>query len=218
MPFRRRRRFYRRRRGGRRKATTWGAVKFLANKAWRGVRAIRGLINVEKHYLDTGVSTTIDTSGSITLLSGIAQGDDVNSRQGNSVLGKTLYSRVVLLRNAANTTAMNSVRIMVIRDLNNVGSAPTVTDVLASATVHSPLNVDHTARYQVILDKVISLSVQGQSGVNRKWFLKVPAHLKFTGSSATDVYKNALYLLLVSDQASSVPSIASTWRLGYYDN
>lgn len=220
MPYYRKKfkRNYRRRRYPRRGYTTYGAAKYLARKAYQGVKYIRSMINVEKHYLDTGVSSTVTNTGSVTLLSGIAQGDDVNSRQGNSVLAKTLYGRCVLLRDSDNTTLMNSVRMMIVKDLENIGTAPTVTDILQGATVVSPLNVDHTSRYQVLLDKVYSLSLNGKDGMNLKYYLRVNDHLKYTGANATDVYKNAIYLLLISDQSAEYPTTVQNWRLGYYDN
>lgn len=207
---------------GRRNKKPWYARRYsaveLAGKAWSGVKMLKGLVNVEKHYFDTTDSGSLSNAGSVTLLSGIAQGDDVNSRNGNSVLAKTLLMRYHYERAASNTALVNYVRMMIIKDLENTGSAPTVTDVLASADVNSPLNVDHTSRYQVIRDKLYAFSTNGTEGKIGKEFIKINDHLKFTGSAGSNVYKNALYCLLITDQSANPPGYAWQARLGYYDN
>lgn len=215
MPYRRRRR-YNRRRGRRVRAPNKWA--WYAKMAWKGLKMVKGLINVEKHYTDTSISLSTTTAGALTLLTGIAQGDDVSNRQGNSVLAKTLYGRLLIYRDATNAIPTNYVRVMLIKDLQNQGTNPTVTDILQSASTTSPLNVDHTSRYVILMDKNYLMSENGKQGVALKFYKKLNCHLKFTGANSTDIYTNAVYLLLIGDQSANSPDVSGDIRLGFYDN
>lgn len=200
---------------------TWGAAKYLAKKAYAGVRYLKGLVNTEKHYFDTGATSTIDATTAIVLLTGMGQGDDVNNRNGNSILAKSLYFQGYVRRDPDNTVAINGVRIIIFMDLQNQGSAPTTTDVLSAGTVVAPLNVDHTSRYRILMDKrAVLVKDQPSDSFMFKRFFKMSDHLKYTGAQTTDVYTNAIYLLLVGDigAASDPPVIQWTSRLGYHDN
>lgn len=221
MPFRRRRARFRRghtvvrssfRPGG---GTNW---KSLAMRAYKGFKFIRGLVNVEKKYLDTSVGTTIDNAGTITNLTATSQGDDVANRNGNSILGKTLYLRFHMYRATANTATTNTMRVMLVKDMENTGSAPTVTDILQSASVDAALHVDHLSRYQVLRDKVFTMSLSGTDGTAQHWYVRVNDHVKYTGSANTDIYKNQVYLLLLSSESTNPPTMSLASRFGFYDN
>lgn len=202
----------------------WYRRKFspmeIASKAYSGVKYLKGLINTEKHYFDAGTTSTIDSTGAAVLLNGMAAGDDVNNRQGNSILAKTLYFQGYVRRDESNATVVNGIRLLIVKDLEGTGTAPTITDILNSASVVAPLNVDHLPRYQVLVDVRDVLIKDQTDGFMIKKFLRIDDHLKYTGTGATDVYKNALYLILYGDiaAASNPPLLQWTSRLGYYDN
>jgi len=194
------------------------SVGDVARAAYSGVQYIKGLINVEKHRLDTTFASTVNSTGSVTLLSGIGQGDDVNNRQGNSVLGKNLYLRYHTYRDPVNAATTNTLRMIIVKDLENTGSAPTIANMLAAVDVDSPLNVDTLPRWEILRDKVFTLGLQGNMGFAGKQFIKINDHLKFTGSATTDVYKNAIYLILLSSESTGPPTMDLYARLEFYDN
>lgn len=201
--------------------TTRGSVNYLARRAIQGVRYIKSMINCEKQYYDLDVSTTCATGGSVNLLTGMAQGDDVNQRRGNSILGKTTYIQGVIYRDVLNTTPTNFVRILVVRDLENTGTAPTVADFFqatGSGIYIQPINVDHTSRYQVLMDRRYTLLSTINMGRQLKFFIRCNGHVKYTGANATDVYKNNLYLIAVGDQGSMAPILSFHSRFAFYDN
>lgn len=216
--YRRRHRRYGRRKIRRVKAPNKWA--WYAKKAWQAAKFLKGIVNAEKHYFDISTinGDNITNTGTVYPLTQIAQGDDVNQRNGNSLLGKTLYIRAICNRVPASTSVVNSVRLMIVKDLEGTGSAPTVTDILQAATVTSPLNVDHTPRYQVMLDKVYALSINGNGSRSIKLFKRVNDHVKYTGPLSTDIYKNQLYLISLSDQGASYPQLTANSRFAYYDN
>lgn len=194
------------------------SVSDIATAAYNGVKYLKGMINSEKHYFDVTGSGNVDTTGSVNLLTGVAQGDDVNNRNGNSILGKTIFLRVLLTRVAANTNPVNFCRILVVKDMENTGTDPAISDILASATTISPLNVDHTSRYQVLADRVVPLSANGREGSQHKFYIRVNDHVKYTGSGGAAIYKNQIYMMLIGDQATNAPSWSSYSRFGFYDN
>lgn len=190
-----------------------------ASKALKLAMYMKGMINCEKKYADIAYSGGIDYNGAINLITNIAQGSDVGNRDGNSILVRSLNFKQVW--RIVGTTDTN-VRTIIFLDTQNTGSAPTVSDVLqAIGTVTaplSPLQVDHLTRYKILGDYKFILSVNDKSSREIARYMKLYFHEKFTGPLATDIYKNALYVLNISDKIASVPTVEAYHRLGYYDN
>lgn len=186
------------------------------------VAYIGGMVNAEKQYKDINASQSPTFNGSITCLSAIAQGDDVGGRTGNSILAKSLFVNFSIGINASATQTM--VRCLIFIDMLNTGTATTATELLTSAYVGNgyaplaPLNVDFTTRYRVLVDKKYTLSNQGTKMLAVKVYKKLHKHVKYTGSASTDVYKNNIYMLLISDENANAPLVNWVSRLGYYDN
>jgi len=116
------------------KDTQYLPAKVVAQKALSSVRKLGRRVGApEIMFFDTDTSSSFTSSGATTSLSGIAQGDDVNTRDGNQITAKRLIFRGLLRINAsANDT---SVRLIIAADRECVGSNPAVSDVLASAEV-----------------------------------------------------------------------------------
>lgn len=214
---------YTRRRSFRRKAIaprvpkeiTWGQ---FATKAWSGVQQIRKLINVEEHRVDTSVATTIDNAGSVTHLTGVANGDTASTRTGSSILLKGLHMRFALISHASAATTV--IRILVIKDKQQVAdTTPTVTGVLNSADVVSHVVPDFTERFTILRDMTHTLDLVGSP--IKTFDFKLPltgTHVRYNGTATTDVQQNGIYLLLLSNQSTNVPTISSIHRLTFYDN
>lgn len=200
---------------------TWGSAFSMAKRALSLGTMLKGLVNSEKKYHDvTQTPETISYNGDVTLLSGMAAGDDVGNRQGNSVLARSLYFRADITGNTQNTS--NVTRCIIFIDKMNQGTAPTASDILsvvgASNAVNSPLNVDHITRYSILLDKAWTTSVNGTQRHTFKKYINLYKHLKYTGTAATDVYQNAIYVLWITDVVSNDPQVTWYSRLGYMDN
>lgn len=202
----------------------WYAKKYsigdMAAKAVQGVSYLKGLINTERMYFDKNDTVSPDYNGSVTLLSGIPTGDDVGQRTGNSILAKSLYLNISATMNSSATTTL--VRVIVFMDTLNTGSTPTVSNIL-SVTGNGyaplcPINVDSTPRYKILYDKKITFSNTGTRLIRLTKYLKLQKHIKYTGVNATDVYKNNIYVVYISDQLTNVPAVNLCSRLGYHDN
>lgn len=182
----------------------------------RQVNFIKGLVNSELYTADTTANINPSSTGSIIPLNEIAQGDDVGNRTGNSILAKSLLIRIIAAMNATAITTF--VRIIVFQDTSSLGTLPTVGDVLQTVSTTAPLDVDHFGRYVILRDKLLSMDDSSRQTFNLKWFLRLNTHIKFTGTTASDYYKNSLFMLILSDQATNTPSLEYNVRLRYHDN
>lgn len=208
--------------------TAWYNRKYstlqLAQKAWQGVKYIKGLVNSERKHFDhsSSAGTAISWGGEIYPLTQIGQGDGIGARNGNSVLARSLYFQYAL---TANTTSVGTpVRVMLFRDTMNQGDTPAVSDILtstylstANATL-SPLNPNSFPRFQILYDKRTTISQDSRDTAIFKCYKKMMTHIRFKGVNGTDEWKNALYVLFISNEQTNYPTMGFVSRVGYYDN
>ena len=213
----------------RRKKGSWLTRKYsvaqLAKGAWKGVKYIKSLINVEKKFHDVSASTTISTTPSIVNLSNIATGDDYKTRDGNSILLQSLQWRINLYANT--TDGASFVRVIVFRDNDQRGTDPTAADLLETTTaglsIVSPLLHYVNRRFAVLSDKVYTLSDTGSNWLRHiKKFMKMPSgtHIKYSADAGADAsnWEGALYVLFVSNNGTNLPTMDYYFRLRYTDN
>lgn len=221
MPYRRRykRRYNRRRYNRRPRYTTMGAAGFLAKKAIRGVRYLKGLVNAEKYHLDTVVSGAISTTPSVTHLTAIATGDGDGARTGNSILMRGLSFSMTWNMNASATNTW--IRMVLVQDTQQIGdTTPAFTDIFdsGSSNIINLLNKNTLGRFKILRDKVISFSSNSKTDYSKKGFIRFYNHVRYNGTASSDIQKMGLYLLFVSNEATNTPTVSSVWRVFYYDN
>lgn len=215
----RRRRSYRRRRYPRRSTGGTDYVR-MAKMAYNGVRYLKGLVNVEKHALySNGVVNPDSSSGILSCLNLIAQGDGEGARTGDSIMMKQLH---VNFQFTINSSASNTrVRAIIFNYKQPQGATPVNTFVLQSATINALYNHDNAGLYTILYDRSVNLSNTGLQEttrmVTRKFY---QLHEAFDGTSASvaDIQRNALWLLLMSDEATNTPSVSWRSQLMYVDN
>ncbi len=214
MPYRRRRRRF-----GRKKS--WYnrkySVRQLASKAWSTARYLKGIVNAEKKHSIISDSSGIDTSGTVTLLSSFAQGDDISARSGNSVKLRSIFTRFSVSQHASATETV--VRIIMVQDKQQVtDAAPIVANVLNTVDVLSGLALGLLGRFKVLYDRSLTLSSAGRTAYAFKVFKHMNHHLRWNGSANTDVQKGHIYMILLSDEATNTPTVAFNARCSVYDN
>ena len=114
------------------KVDTMQAVTHLAKKAWSGFNYVRGLLNVEKKFIDFSVSGTAAAAGAVTLLTGLAAGDTNTTRDGNQIRYKYMNVKYQINTNTI-STVNRLLRIVIFMDSQNQSALPAVTDVLEAA-------------------------------------------------------------------------------------
>lgn len=183
------------------------------------VAGIAKMINTEDKYIDLTTNGTISSSGTVFALNGVAQGLTDITRIGNKIRGKDVLVRQSFTINSSATNTL--IRAILFCDKQYNGADPAVTDVLSSASVLAPLNRDNTERFVILKDDLLTLTVsQDNAQKTRKWFKTIPWHMYYSGTDATDasLQTNALCILLVSNEATNVPSHSTISRVKFYDN
>lgn len=214
---------YRRRQFRKRgRKTPWYRRKYnamqLAGKALSATRYIRGLVNSEMfHYQKTGNSNLFST-GTILPLADIAIGDTHVTRTGNSIFVRSLFLNLLIKSNSTNLNTQFC-RVILFTDTQQLqDTTPAVSDVLTTATPNSTLNPDTAGRFKVIKNWQFYINQATNPAFQIKKYTKLWHHVKYNGSSNTDIQRGGLYLLYLSDQAGYTPDIAYQTNLGYHDN
>jgi len=176
------------------------------------------LINSEQKMINQGGSGGISTTGSITLLSGVAQGVTDNTRIGNSFIYQNMLLNFALTANGSSPGSI--VRMVLFVDKETNGVAPTVSDVIGPTPgIITPLNEDNTKRFVILKNKLITLT----SFINiRQWksFHQLPFHAYYggTGDTVADCKENQIYMLLISDVSTNTPAYEYYSRIKFTDN
>jgi hypothetical protein len=180
------------------------------------------LLNAEFKHIDTTVASAVSTTPVITVLSALAQGDTNITRDGNSIKCTGFDFRYLYSVNASATASL--ARVVVFLDTRNIGAAPTVTDVFASSTIALP-NVDaQPNRFVLLYDRTHSLVLAGDSRQEVTHPITLGAlkgvHFTYNGNAGTvaDLRGAALFVYVLSNEATNTPSLDFQCRLWFVDN
>ncbi len=201
----------------------FGDAWSLAKRTAVGLNEIRKLINIEEKDLETiQASVAFDTTGTIYSLSTVAQGTDYNTRVGDSIKMQRITVRYRLFKNSSATASM--CRVILFRDLDGYGTAPTTADVLqtvGSATAPlTPPDFLNRKRFAIIRDELVDLNSTGDSSYSGVWDLAHEGHVLYLGTTAAAASngKGSVYMLALSDEATNTPTIAFSARIVFTDD
>lgn len=222
MPYRKyKKRYTRKRRGNKTWLSSAQSAWKLAKSAYNQIRYLKSLINVEKKKYDVEVTaTTVSSSGAVYSLSGIAQGDTDQLRNGNSILCQNLYLRGVVAQ-PNNLTGM--FRLIIFLDKQQVSdTSPSLTDVIDptfSNYYNAPLNNLTVGRFKILKDTKFHTEPGSAITIPFKYFIPLTGHhMRFNGTASTDIQKGGIYILVVSDKGALFPTIEYVSRLTFTDN
>lgn len=215
------RRFYKRRRS---RTVPWYRKKYsaaqLAVKAVRGVNYLRGLVNAELHKHDFGNITTVNWSGTVIPLFGIPIGDLDSERTGNSIFVRYINTTGSIVKNAS--ADFTTVTIKMFIDKQQIGDTqPSSSDILeTTGNAYSPfakLNTETVGRFSIIHSRTYNLNSDRPSCLFsiRK---TLRHHVRYNGATGGDIQKGGIYLMIITDQQSTLPTITHDTRVSYYDN
>jgi len=159
----------------------------------------------ELKYQDTAFNTDATSTGAIISLSNVAAGDTALTRDGNKIAVRSFELRVRL---EAEATTQNSViRFLLVRDKNSNNAAiASIASVLDSASPESLRLIANLSRYDILMDKTITLNqTSGTGGAVQKGFLK--KYIKVRDNQVTSF----------ADGASGVP-ITNSYSLIYFSD
>jgi len=205
-------------RGPRRTGTLTQQVRSLQ-------RVVRNLAP-EIKYLDTSiVITDITSSGNVTHLTAVAQGDTQSTRTGNTINLSTLHWQIVVRNSTA--TSLSSLRYAIVIDKEQVGdTSPAVTDVFSSTDPVVALpSLENLERFRILyMSPLIELGrVQRATGVIAtypqfsKFTWKGNVKVSYNGAASSDIEKNGVYMIVMTDDSSNTIDFEGVCRIGYTD-
>jgi hypothetical protein len=197
-----------------------GDAYSLASRAVAGVNAIRKLINIETKFADYNINGFVTTTPTVLYASALTQGVDVSNRVGDSI---RLQGLSYAFRVTGDPTAAvySSVRLLIVRDNENVGATPAVTDILVSQSVTSSLNWFTTSRFNVLLDEVVGFVANTGSLTDfRRGTISQHGHVKFRGTSNAvgSAAEGSIFILAFSNVVALPPSLLLDFRVTYTDD
>jgi len=141
------------------------------------------------------------------LLNGVSQGVTPTTRVGRRILMKSLYIRW-FLQLAATTTGGTPVRMLVVYDKQTNGAAPSVTDIVLTDEITSPMNLSNSKRFQVLCDQTWScVGTGGPQSIVLNKYMKLDKTVEFnTGNAGTvaDITSGSIYVLCWSGNGLAV--------------
>lgn len=191
----------------------------------------RGSIGPELKTIDSGSvgPNTNATAGAVLLINGVATGTDYNTRTGRKTVIKSILARISFLTLvSASDNDGEIVRYMLVQDTQPNGAAPTVANILQTATWDAPMNLDNRDRFRVLLDKhwtdsanVYTANVLTQGNTRpsfRTHYLKKTIEVQYSGTGATigSIASNSIYFLYISCNGSSTVNYAN-FRVRFID-
>lgn len=198
----------------------------------RRKRVVKGalLSSKEKNYIDTAAASyAADTTGTVTLLNGVAEGDENTQRNGRKV--KMLSCQI----NAAATTAAGNptpqkVRFLLVWDNAPNGVIATVAQILTAANAESFPLVDNEDRFTILRDikcvlgpnvTTASAAYVDQSIVAIDFYKAIDSDTKFSGTTngIASIQNGALYGVTVGTLAAgaTAANISYAARVRFQD-
>lgn len=224
MPRRRSRGFRRRRRPIRRPVYRKPMRYRVADMAYSGYKLAVKLaryVNAEEKFHDaTLTGSTVDyTTGVVSTLNAISQGDTDETRDGDSVKITRITGSIQCSGNAAANTI---VRYWIVWDpMNTITTLANFWDTGSATAVLGNKDHDHRFQTRVLFDsKPRALVVANDSYVRiRPINLKIFKHTQFEAGTTT-INSGAIKLFAISDQAnaSNEPTLRAQLRVHYIDN
>lgn len=200
----------------------------LAKRTALGLNEIRKLINVEEKYFDRSALAFPPSQAGVSIyLTNMGQGDDINSRDGDSIKVQRFTVDAQISRNALSTAQGEWVRMIVVRDLQNPGAALSGSDVIAQASTVlapiSPYNVlngpQYNKRFSIVCDESVRLdSNNTASSISYQSSHDCHVYFRGTTSAQADAGNGTYFALFFCNTTTNLPSIDFISRLVFTDN
>jgi hypothetical protein len=198
----------------------------LAKRTAYGLNEIRKLINIETKFVDTVSGLAAATqSGVVTCVSQLAQGLTSTDRVGDSIRLQHIEVRGTIIINAAATNT--TVRVLVFRDLDGYGTAPTGADVLenvgGTVAPNSPYRFNRRERFSILYDEMFqvqSILAQGTSSAAFYYSSAHEGHVKYLAATASAAAngKGSVYVMAISEEPTNTPTYDFYSRILFTDD
>ncbi len=204
------------------KNVTLGDLGNIIGAAWEGV-GHWAPFNTEVKYTDTTQSATnLSSAGLLVCVSECSQGTDANQRTGNSLKAIALELRDQL----AVTSSNSAIRRIIFADWDQAGTAPTPSDVLKSTLLStadapfSPFESKNAQRFEIMSDELFNIDTVNKPAAAKVQKFRLDSHVRYKGTTAAAASdgEGSIYVLYVSQNSATYPTVAFTSRLSFVDN
>lgn len=191
-------------------------VADMAYSAYKGVKYLKDLVNLETKFYDTSFAATINNTGTMTLLSAIPQGNQESQRVGDSVKLQTLQANFMFSMN--NATAYTNVRIIIFKGDRENTSTPTGAWLLNGGSLYDLKTWRDRFQTRILYDNILTFSNTGTLAKVVRINQPLNFHCNFAPTSTT-VEDGGLWMYVISDiAATNFPSITGSARVLYTDD
>ncbi len=187
---------------------------------------------IELKFLDLASATyACDTTGTVTALNLVAQGDDDNNRIGRQIYCKSIRVIGHFIPQSATATASTLARVMLVWDSQPNGALATITQILNASTSLTHTNLDNRERFTILRDTFTPLgsfsNTASQAVSGAPTVACINEYIKLGGQKVTysnttgvigSVATGALLMVTISDLASGTGyNFNATTRLRFTD-
>lgn len=170
-----------------------------------------------KSILVSQAPLAVSALGTVSnMTSNIGQGDDINQRNGDTILsqGYTLNFRFRAI------TTDQTVRFILFRDNFNLGTTPGVGDVLATALYraeYNPLFVVQQKRFTILLDTFLDSNINGETLKTTTKRIPSSGKIFYNGAAVAGASngRGAIFLLVIGDASTGLHEY--TLQIRYMD-
>ncbi len=162
-------------------------------------------------------SGTVSNTGSVQQLDLIPSGSDATDRSGISVriMGIGLHATVF---GASTIIDVNKLRVIVFVDKQQQNDAKSdIATVLQETNPLSYFNQVRRPRFRILLDRLFVLDSLTRFSSRLIWWKKLNLIQTYNGPLGTDMEKNNIFLLLLSNEPTNQPTFQFTSRIVYTD-
>ncbi len=146
-----------------------------------------------------------DIAGVVTLVNGIAQGQDTDDRDGDQVLFTSI--QIKLLARAHTAGDHSLIRVMLVQDRQCNGTALTPTLVLSKVTefaiINAPLKLTNKFRFRVLMDRYIEVNDNGHDSAILSKYIKLNVKTRYTGATngIASITTNSIFAIIIGSVA-----------------
>lgn len=202
----------------------WRNYRRGATQLYRDVMMLKGLINVEKKFIDNTISASaISSTGATSLMNGVAQGTDNINRVGDSIKMVSIMIEGYVTLHASATS--DYIRLALVLDKQPNAALGAYTDIYQTSTPQAPRHYLTVDRYVVLKEFRLDLDSNGKQLAKFSHYTKIPVnskdhHVKFNGTGATigSIYTNSLLLAVCGTQATNTSTLNAIVRIRFVDN
>jgi len=187
--------------------------------AVQGVKYLSGLVNSEMFKLDTAFSAAALTTGAVSHVTAVQQGDGDSQRTGNSIFVRSYNLKGSIVHNAAGSNTQ-FVRVSVVQDKQQIGdTVPAYTDVYESASPYAHLNSNTVGRFKILYSRTYIVNNNDKTSCLLNINIPMRHHVRYNGTAGSDIQKGGLYICTsVDEPTANMPTWSGEMRLSYHDN